>query len=51
MPAATIRRGPAVHPVRMPGEGGLKKRRDQLADGVMLNPEIMPALEALGEEV
>ncbi len=33
-------------PVRMPGDNGLRKRRDQLEHGVMLNPEILPALEA-----
>jgi LDH2 family malate/lactate/ureidoglycolate dehydrogenase len=31
-------------PVRLPGEAGLRRRRDQLAHGVALNPAILPAL-------
>ncbi len=31
-------------PVRLPGERGLARRREQLADGVALHPAIMPAL-------
>lgn len=31
-------------PVRLPGEGGLRRRRDQLANGVSLHPAILPAL-------
>ena len=42
---------PGAPPVRMPGEGGQKKRRDQLAGGVMLNPEIMPALETWAKKL
>jgi LDH2 family malate/lactate/ureidoglycolate dehydrogenase len=34
-----------VDAVRMPGERGLARRRDQLAHGVALQPDIMPALE------
>jgi LDH2 family malate/lactate/ureidoglycolate dehydrogenase len=33
-----------ARPVRLPGERGLARRREQLADGVTLHPEIMPAL-------
>lgn len=33
--------GPAV---RMPGEAGLRRRREQLRDGVTLHPAILPAL-------
>ena len=35
--------------VRLPGEGGLSKRRDQLAGGLVLNAEIMPALQPWAE--
>jgi len=31
-------------PVRLPGEGGLKRRRTQLEQGVELHPAILPAL-------
>jgi LDH2 family malate/lactate/ureidoglycolate dehydrogenase len=31
-------------PVRLPGEGGLRRRREQLAHGVNLHPAILPAL-------
>ena len=31
-------------PVRLPGEGGLRRRREQLRDGVKLHPDILPAL-------
>ena len=31
-------------PVRLPGEGGLKRRRRQLEDGIELHPAILPAL-------
>lgn len=31
-------------PVRLPGEGGLRRRREQLAHGVSLSPAILPAL-------
>lgn len=34
----------AGQPVRLPGERGLKLRRDQLERGVALHPSIMPAL-------
>jgi len=34
--------------VRLPGEGGLKRRREQRANGVALYPAIMPALEPWG---
>jgi LDH2 family malate/lactate/ureidoglycolate dehydrogenase len=36
---------PGVDRVRLPGEAGLKRRREQLATGVALYPAIMPALE------
>ena len=38
-------------PVRLPGDNGLRKRRDQLAHGVMLNPEIIPALEPWADKL
>jgi L-lactate dehydrogenase len=31
-------------PVRLPGEGGLARRREQLENGVSLNAQILPAL-------
>jgi len=37
-----------VDRVRLPGEGGLKRRREQRANGVALYPAIMPALEPWG---
>ena len=36
---------PGLDRVRLPGEAGLKRRREQLAKGVALYPAIMPALE------
>lgn len=36
---------PGVQRVRLPGEAGMKRRREQLAKGVALYPAIMPALE------
>ena len=35
---------PGVDRVRLPGEGGMKRRRLQQANGVALYPSIMPAL-------
>ena len=35
---------PGVDRVRLPGESGLRKRAEQLANGVELYPGIMPAL-------
>lgn len=35
---------PGVSRVRLPGENGLKKRAEQLANGVALHPTIMPQL-------
>ncbi|HYM47631.1 MAG TPA: Ldh family oxidoreductase, partial [Burkholderiaceae bacterium] len=34
-----------VDAVRLPGERGLARRRDQIAHGVALQPDILPALE------
>ncbi len=46
---------PGLPPVRLPGESGQKKRREQLEQGIALNPEILPALapwaRKLGVEV
>lgn len=36
---------PGVDRVRLPGEAGMKRRREQQANGVALYPAIMPALE------
>jgi len=36
---------PGVDRVRVPGEAGMKRRREQLANGVALYPAIMPALD------
>ena len=35
---------PGVERVRLPGENGMKRRREQLANGVALFPAIMPSL-------
>ena len=35
----------AARPVRLPGERGLARKREQRADGVALHPSILPALE------
>jgi len=35
---------PGVERVRLPGEAGLRRRADQLANGVELHPDILPAL-------
>jgi L-lactate dehydrogenase len=40
---------PGGAPVRMPGDGGMARRADQLADGVRLHATIRPALEACGQ--
>lgn len=42
---------PGNPPVRMPGERGLKLRRQQHADGVTLHPEIMPSLKPWAEKL
>lgn len=36
---------PGGPPVRMPGDGALQRRRDQLKNGVALHPSILPQLE------
>jgi L-lactate dehydrogenase len=36
---------PGKPPVRLPGEGALRRREEQLKNGVMLHPEILPALK------
>ncbi len=36
---------PGMPPVRLPGENGLKRRHEQAARGIALDPEILPALE------
>ena len=36
---------PGVDAVRLPGERGLARRRDQVVDGVALQADILPALE------
>ena len=41
---------PGFERVRMPGDGGLARRREQLASGVRLNPEILPSLAAWTEK-
>jgi L-lactate dehydrogenase len=45
--ADTCRANPPVDPdapVRLPGEGAMRRRREQLRDGVRLHPDILPAL-------
>jgi LDH2 family malate/lactate/ureidoglycolate dehydrogenase len=46
---ATPRTG--VARVRLPGEGGLSRHREQRANGVALFPAIMPALEAWADKL
>lgn len=41
---------PGFEQVRMPGDGGLARRREQLTSGVRLNAEILPALGAWAEK-
>lgn len=41
---------PGVDRVRLPGERGLARRREQLAHGVALNAEILPALAPWAEK-
>jgi len=38
-------------PVRLPGQAGLQRRREQLAHGVVLHPAILPALQPWGEKL
>jgi LDH2 family malate/lactate/ureidoglycolate dehydrogenase len=42
---------PGVERVRLPGENGLKRRRDQVANGVALFPAIMPSLQPWAEKL
>ena len=42
---------PGVDRVRLPGEGGLRRYREQKAHGVALYPTIMPALVPWGEKL
>jgi L-lactate dehydrogenase len=42
---------PGMPPVRLPGEAGLARRHEQLANGVALNPEILPALKPWAEKL
>lgn len=47
--AATPR--PGVERVRLPGENGLRRYREQMRDGVSLYPTIMPALSPWAEKL
>lgn len=40
----------ADHPVRVPGQRALQRKREQLANGVALHPVIVPALRLLAED-
>ena len=42
---------PGVARVRLPGENGIKRHREQMANGVELFPAIMPALEPWAEKL
>jgi LDH2 family malate/lactate/ureidoglycolate dehydrogenase len=42
---------PGVERVRLPGEAGLARRREQMANGVALYPAIMPALAPWAEKL
>ena len=41
---------PGAEPVRLPGERGFHRHREQIANGVALYPTIMPALEPWAEK-
>ncbi len=38
------------NPVRVPGQRALQRKQEQLAEGVLLHPVIVPALKALAED-
>ena len=40
---------PGGDPVRMPGDGGMARRAEQLANGIRLHPTIRPLLDACGQ--
>jgi LDH2 family malate/lactate/ureidoglycolate dehydrogenase len=40
-----------AQPVRLPGDKGLAKRREQLESGLALNPEILPALQSWADRL
>lgn len=42
---------PGVERVRLPGEGGLARRAEQLANGVALYPSILPALQSWSDKL
>jgi LDH2 family malate/lactate/ureidoglycolate dehydrogenase len=51
--AKTCRETPAragFERVRLPGESGIRRRREQLEHGVELHPAIMPALKPWSEK-
>jgi len=47
----TNRPADAQRPVRLPGEGGLARRRAQATEGVRLHPAIAPALAPIGQRL
>lgn len=52
--AATCRATPpraGFERVRLPGESGLRRRAEQLAQGVAMHPSILPALQAWSEKL
>lgn len=42
---------PGFDSVRLPGERGLERRREQLADGIRLHPSVMPAVTSWAEKL
>jgi L-lactate dehydrogenase len=42
---------PGKGPVRLPGERGLRRRGEQLRDGIALYPSVMPALQPWAEKL
>jgi L-lactate dehydrogenase len=42
---------PGVARVRLPGENGMKRHREQLANGIALFPAIMPSLQSWAEKL
>ncbi|HEX4944034.1 MAG TPA: Ldh family oxidoreductase [Usitatibacteraceae bacterium] len=42
---------PGLPPVRLPGDGGLARRQEQLAGGIALHPDILPAIAPWAEKL
>jgi LDH2 family malate/lactate/ureidoglycolate dehydrogenase len=49
--ARSVKPRPGVDRVRLPGEGGMRRYRDQTTNGVALYPTIMPALKPWADKL